>query len=474
MKFRVLILGCLFFGTMILIDGCKKDDPVEPIDNGDTIKVDTATKVIVVTNEVNNLLKSKSGDQLIFEKNAETEQFKVGDILVSGIHENAPFGYLRKLAAISQQGNQVIIETKATSLPEAIIDGGGEFSKAFDISDTISGKRLTAFEIDLEKDLLAGQVNVAGSLKVTPTLDGGLVINKGKYTLAYFELKLSSEFYMAMHANFTGPISEEYTIRDIPLSPITIPGVIPIVLRPSIVFRAGVDGTASLDMRTDYSKTSDLTIIIKHDKQDGWFQNTRQDITETYNEPTIKGAGSMQGYVSASLEIALYDEKFIEVGMSTKLYGQLDASLNDMEDEILWDLTAGVSGSASINAYLLGLDLGTASYDDLFGINTSIANSTIKLYQFDLVSPLHQFTDYAAPHILRWEEFTDQSGEKYAYSIHLGTAKSPDRHEFVPRENFEREIKNLDPATKYYWHIVAINGSGEEKGMSQKRWFVTQ
>jgi len=80
-------------------------------------------------------------DELVFSGDAPMGDVEVGDIIVTGVSEKTPAGFLRKVTGRREEGGQVILETRQGTLSEAI--DRGQLDTSITISErTIDQQRL--------------------------------------------------------------------------------------------------------------------------------------------------------------------------------------------------------------------------------------------------------------------------------------------------------------------------------------------
>jgi len=96
-----------------------------------TIVPDT-TKVLGSTVLRTLISASPDGVTLVFANSPALPPLAPGDVLVAGVSPQTPFGFLRKVTAVSVQGTQVVVTTGPATLFDAAPRGG------FDVQATLT------------------------------------------------------------------------------------------------------------------------------------------------------------------------------------------------------------------------------------------------------------------------------------------------------------------------------------------------
>src|SRR5690606_3313080 len=104
---------------------------------------------------------------------------KVGDIIVSGIAENAPHGFLRKITAISKSGTEYTFTTEEVPLEEAFEDLDVDFTQQFSEADSLGRLTGNGFGINMPQVVLydgdgnvnttSDQIVINGSVNINPS-----------------------------------------------------------------------------------------------------------------------------------------------------------------------------------------------------------------------------------------------------------------------------------------------------------------
>jgi len=160
--FALVLLGA----AGLLLAGCdggptwNEDDPaVGP--TGDVV-VPPTTNVLDEEMVEETLQSEASGrfgklpDELVFSGDAPMGDVEVGDVVVTGVSEKTPVGFLRKVTGRREEGGQVILETRQATLSETIDRG------RLDTSITISEQTIDQKSF---YDRLGGKKAVQGDLE---------------------------------------------------------------------------------------------------------------------------------------------------------------------------------------------------------------------------------------------------------------------------------------------------------------------
>jgi len=145
--FALVLLGA----AGLLLAGCdggptwNEDDPaVGP--TGDVV-VPPTTNVLDEEMVEETLQSEASGrfgklpDELVFSGDAPMGDVEVGDVVVTGVSEKTPVGFLRKVTGRREENGQIVLETRQAALSEAIDRGSVDTSITIS-ENTIDAKRL--------------------------------------------------------------------------------------------------------------------------------------------------------------------------------------------------------------------------------------------------------------------------------------------------------------------------------------------
>lgn len=362
-KLATTILFCI-----VLIIGCKKEEPEqEKIPPKDTFVLSDNT--VNITEQDNKQLLQLEDDLLIFSNNNERiNKIKKGDILMSGLSEQTPDGYLRKVTEIIKENGNVIVKTEDASLEEAIKECHISFSHQFTDDDILLVDDYTDDEFGIKslpkqksgisfsqkfnfKTAIDKGLTASGSIKIEPTLKFEIIITNNKLHTLNISLSQKTDVSIKFEGKASGGIKKDRVLYFITLGPITIPSTpipigrhgIPIILSS----KGNVSATISYKAENSYSEE----VGLLYEKATGWKPIYNHTTNVKNPETTIGGEASISGGLGISYEARLYGlrSKF-SVGMSTgpKLEAKLDAKQTVINWKLLWYLEAKAVAQAKV------------------------------------------------------------------------------------------------------------------------------
>jgi hypothetical protein len=341
----------------------------------------------ILTDETNQYLVSIAADsvQLVFSQTTpELNNVDPGEVIVSGIHANAPNGYLRKVLSKQLLNGQVVLTTSPASLEEAIEQASVwttyDFTPA-DIVEVIVPAGVTvaanqapaadfdAFTLTLNNTLLGGSLAATGSINFNMAMEFGFNIRR-------FSL---DDLRMILHATETATLQlvaakdagggDEYEVARYRLRSILIwVGNFPIAIQPTIVVVVGVDGTVSASLTSSLTQVAKVSGGVRY--ADGDLSPVKE-FTRTFQalEPHITAQMAAKAYAGAGLELAFYSTSPLtpELGVKVRagpsieadeslywvLKGTLEVDLLARLKFIRWELADVQETIASVDTVLL-------------------------------------------------------------------------------------------------------------------------
>jgi len=343
-----------------------------------------ADKTEVLTDESNQFLDPAQSDGIVFtftQTTTELEALDVGDIMVSGVSENAPNGYLRKVADIAYLGESIIITTEPAMLEEAIQDG------SVFIQETLSPEQVTSlnalpgvtmlptnerapltftFQIDdvvlydLDGDLSTDHDQVLASGFIEFDMAFISYLRMRFFQVERFSLTNSNSIRNSLKIT-TGSVlytlEEEMILATQVFSPITImAGHVPIVFVPILDLVAGADGSVVLWLSAEVSTELSMRAGIQYQDFSGWSPIAHVDYAFSFTPPVPQYAASLKGYIGPRFNLYLYGAAGPYVNITP--YLQIDV---EPQKTPWWTLYGGIDvpvGFRAIDqlAKVLGLD----------------------------------------------------------------------------------------------------------------------
>ena len=320
-----------------------------------------------------NKLYDVSPSTLSFQSNSTYAlDLKAGDIVVTGVHEITPFGLLREVTTIENQGSGIQVYTTPVSLEQALVQAN--FNGTINFSNGIETKRapLKGDGLETKKgalsvysasvnfdntDLYNGNLFLDGSIGAT--LDSNLqieidwnTIERVRYTITGeqgLDLKVSGEFAQSLD-------KELPAIEPIQFAPITffLPTVppFPIVITPNLTITLGVKATGQMSAQTSVSQSLELEVGLEY--QNGqWNEIKGVDNSFNFDPPSLgETNGSLEVFAKPRFSLELYDI----AGPHTEMRGHLRGEAG-ISEGIWYKLFAGVQVGVGVKVDAFGKSL---------------------------------------------------------------------------------------------------------------------
>jgi hypothetical protein len=377
------ILLSLAMAALVILSACKKEDPVEPDPQPEPdqeIIIHDFTKLIdedvsdqmTEVDTINYTLKFKSGSEF-------AKELKVGDIVVQGVTEQAPYGMLRKVKAVkSAKDGEYEIETEQASLIEAIPKGNIHFrSGQIKMSDirkmelaegvTINTDKATDFEVfsfDYHNtfDSDAGTLTIDGhtEMEMEFFFDYDWEVEWEYFIIPTFKLSmLETGFEIDQSASINIEAiggyenQEEISLAKFYFNPWTVfVGFVPVVFFPQVELILQTNGTLRAEFTTSASEQFDGKIGVRYD--DGnWSEISESTVNTSYTPPNSDVDFDVRADIGPKISVKLYNAAgpYANCTAFSKVHGHVYTST------LNWDLwmTLGMQSQVGVEVDLLGL-----------------------------------------------------------------------------------------------------------------------
>lgn len=385
------------------------------VSNADRTKIYDNVRVLSDESGQNELLVTVEADRLIFKENPG---YVTGDVLVSGITENTPAGFIRKVVSVSQEGDQYILETEPGLITDVfeevhiektfllseegateVKSSGIGYSNPF--KDIITSSVATAtgitrandplfdddgdyvFNVEEEFDI-ANVLSVETEVGFGLQLDFKLEIEKGDVVLGLtVHNAVGGEIFLGLSEELKKEFEKELLSKMLPSIQFMV-GYVPVVITNEV--------SIALEGEANISGKLGTTIELEAEKVVGFEYNSATNKVVEINEDNYLADGtkwSVGGSVKGEVEAGIF------IHLTSKLYGSTGI-----------DLAAGIKGSAS--AELASTVDTDGSYEDCVGridleVGPEIEGSivvTVPIVDYELVDCKIFETDLPA----FWEE----------------------------------------------------------------------
>ena len=436
----------------------------------------------VLTSETTQYLSSVSDDGRVFTFTQSTSSLDAlarGDVIVGDASANAPYGFLRKVVAVSSVGGQVIVETEAAVLEEAIESGSVHISQALapdqvQTSTELQGvalatsagledefyfelKDVVLYDDDGNSNTTDDQIRADGSIRLEPGFDLSLVVRHWRLEELSFttsavetaELEIKAEIDLLS-------VQEEKEIARYTLSPITVMvGPVPVVFVPVLTLHVGVDGSVHVGVKAGV--TQEVTLIAGVRYAGRVWVPVSSFTNQFYWEPPTLSAGlELKGYVGAQLSLMLYGV----VGPHTEIDAYLELEA-DIADDPWWTLYGGLEALVGVKIEVLGHSL--ADYEaPPVGYRLALAQAQSNNPPNLPFSP-HPSRGATGQDLdvdLSWSG-GDLDGDGVTYDVFFEAGDStPDVLVSDDQAAISYDPGTLAPNMHYYWRIVAKDDRG--------------
>lgn len=328
-------------------------------------------------------------DGTIILSSSSSVKPQVGEIMVSGVTEVAPYGYLRKVESISEQGGQIVVRTSQASLNEVLPDCNAEVRLPLgealpDESRTRADHDFDLLDFDREFNIFGKpggvdqygkerkESHITGNVKIGAKMGGTFLYESSWGIPQRIGIKLDGSLSVKVVIEAALKADWKNKMGDINLAPITvfIMGV-PVCVRPAIQFNYAIKPKGKL-----YAKWKVLDIdawkfdahLIWNLEEDADGKNwdrgasSSSDLTQKkwyeYFTDMLNMEVGMSGEVVFAVwpevRFKLYDQDNISLGIGISPYAKLsgELALQYQYDEGSWDdfeLKDNISLAAGVN-----------------------------------------------------------------------------------------------------------------------------
>jgi chitodextrinase len=414
-------------------------------------------------------LVSADATTLRFNNAAAVQNINVGNVLVSEPSNAAPAGYLRKVTAKRQEGNEVVLETEAAVLTDVVSQGVLSGKQAVEIDPQESfalepGVSLVmpseiqsqarrgctnlgsgGFSFDFDNTVIyenaspAVSVILNGCVRIEPEVFANADIRfLADIQSSAVGLRVTEEAEVEIAASADIDIPErEKDVYVVGGKPITFfIGPVPVVITPKFTVKVGVK-SGKVSVQATYSVAQDFTseLGVQYRKGSGFSPISNTSAPNFYpSNPDPKDFKPLvvkaRGYVTVIPEIKLYE--FATGRATLKAFADIDFQL---PRDPVWILKAGAE---------FAVDFGV----DIFGIKGGVSVTTGERELWKNESPNFAPT---APAILSPTAST---------SVSAGEAVSLQGFAFDPEDGFMSTQQNCERMTWTLDNQTTINSCG--------------
>lgn len=310
----------------LFLSSCKKPEIV-PI----TLPTSNTEKVIILPKGILDNLTSYNynNGEVIFLNSVD---YSVGDIIVAGISNKTPDGFLRQITSISSDKKK--IQSTQATIEQAVEEGYLEYQeqltpfsknksgtiKSMDGVDLIKGSafdfnyqltNVVLYDVDGNLSTTNDQILANGFINFNNSLDIKLNIANRKLDYFLFQNTVTENSQIKITSNTSLSIDKEKTIWSKKFGAITIGyiptpvGPLPVVVTPQLDVNVGVTGNVLVNIATDVTQTASLTGGVSYNNSQ-W--NDLKNFTNSFNfnPPQVSGNLNFRGFAGPKLDLLLY------------------------------------------------------------------------------------------------------------------------------------------------------------------------
>jgi len=323
-------------------------------------------------------------------------KYKVGDTLISGVTDNSPNGFLRKITNIQNVGGELVISTEQGKLLEATNNLHIDYSSSNITPDKISSIQLSKgvvlenMKLDKSGKILAASTTKGNSLfdisiDHTFTHNGGDVTVKGRTTFDFgIIFKLETEWLVvpeyfkssividqgtkiSINSNNGVNYNQKISIGLITLAPISL-GPVVIVPTINLVLEANGQVQANFALSASESFHGEIGEEYKRSRSPSWKPIKEKTSKTDYALPNLENINA-NIKVDAGPEFSLMVYGIVGPYMFLNGFGDFKATVTTAPNVDL-SLDVGVAYKLGVKVDVLWVDENYALVsDDLFRIN---------------------------------------------------------------------------------------------------------
>lgn len=276
-----------------------------------------------------NALKSVQDDGTMrfdtgrFDAGSTTPDLKVGDVVVSDVSKATPNGLLRKVKAVRQEGDELVVETQNAKLVDAIHSGHAKIQQTLEFGTAVEIKtfgRVRAQEKRLEVDTdfgTNGLIHASGRIVIDPILGMDMDIScNTKLAGACAEipdLNMSASIGVneTMNLTFTGKATPGFD-KQVQLASYTFPpikftiGPVPIIIVPRLILYLRSNGKLSARFETRTDQNLNLVAGFKLNSDTGFSDTSQRGGTFDTDQPSFDGTAEVKTSLGMRFELLFW------------------------------------------------------------------------------------------------------------------------------------------------------------------------
>ncbi len=291
------------------------------------------------------------------------------DVMVGGVSEAAPYGFLRKVTSVTEQGNgQVAVTTSQATLEEAIEDGAFSISQTLSPDDVVQMQQaegvslsrrplapegeffiqlsdVVLWDRDRNPNTTTDQVRADGSLTLEPSFDFNFLMQGRTFQTLHFSMSAEETAELEIYSVIASlSVEARIELAQYYLAPITVwVGSVPVVLTPVLTVYVGVDGSVEVGLAINGTRQeTTLTAGLQYDGG-SWEPIGENTTSFSVQPPDAFGSLEVRGYIGPSLTLLLYGV----TGPEAVVQGYIELEANTSQTP-WWEIYAGIDATATV------------------------------------------------------------------------------------------------------------------------------
>lgn len=366
------VLGLLLF----ILTTCKEDSKDDPITEDQIVIAPTAK--FILSDDWNTMIKSIDSSNFTITSNqtlVNNYSLVPGDLIVSSEGN----GILRKIDAINNSGNDIIIITSQATLVDLIKQG------TIDFKTTLTKANIKSIQyyypgITLNKEDLKSTADNLFKWDINAEIAPQIFINGNFQYSSLFSLKIrispieginevkfgfeeSENINLSLVAGNEFSLKEEITLASVYFNPILIPLNVPpfaIVVTPVFDIKIGANGFANANISTTLNQNLKINASVQYLKGNGWSSDLNWDKSFDFTPPDLNLNAGATVFVKPEIKMLIFN--VVGPYVNEMFYGKINA---DLEQDPWWKMYYGRKISAGAKAQILDNLLFDFSVDDL-------------------------------------------------------------------------------------------------------------
>ena len=284
--------------------------------------------------------------------------FGAGEIIVTGISDQTPYGLLRKIdslteniaftsqATLAEAVEECYLDTSFTLMP--LLEGRGY--RVDDLTFSIPLDNIIFYDQDGNHSTVDDQISLNGNISLSAEVTDFVLESSWLHGLEYFELNTILGENVDLEFNASTSVlnfqQEQDIVPDIHCIPIQVG---PLTLAPRIGFFAGIEGDIS-NLNVEVSQLASIEAGVMYDGDD-WSTSSDPSNNFDFESPNVSSDLSVKTYAGMRLELYPYDfiaaayiggDGFLRAEVETNedpwwtLYGGLEARIGAMVEVFGW------------------------------------------------------------------------------------------------------------------------------------------